>query len=54
MFTYTITMLILVHVVLLGIEVDLSATLPIQKMPDWLLDGFTYYDRPFDASRHEV
>lgn len=36
-FSYSITLLILLHVILLGVEVDLSAAVALEDMPSWLL-----------------
>eukprot|EP00435_Cladocopium_sp_Y103_P027573 s3410_g6.t2 len=35
LFSYTITLLILLHVILLGVEVDLSAAVALEDMPSW-------------------
>ena len=37
LFSYTITLLILLHVILLGVEVDLSAAVALEDMPSWPL-----------------
>lgn len=34
-FSYSITLLILLHVILLGVEVDLSAAVALEDMPSW-------------------
>ena len=36
-FSYSITLLILLHVILLGVEVDLSAAVALEDMPSWQL-----------------
>lgn len=46
LFSYTITLLILLHVILLGVEVDLSAAVALEDMPSWFIalgcTGFWY------------
>eukprot|EP00913_Durusdinium_trenchii_P030867 g28909.t1 len=35
LFSYTITLLIVLHVILLGVEVDLSVSVPLEEIPSW-------------------